>query len=183
MKRILAWMAVFCLLGTWALAEETQPQAAMEAAGPGERPMGMDRGERPEGMGGGRGQGGGMAQSEPDEELEAILAEVQDQYQLLTFTDPETGFEMQYELFVPEGYSPDTRYPMIMFIPDSRAAGREPEFSLTIGWGGVVWATKEEQAKHPCFVLIPIFTETIVNDNFETSDQIDTAVRLIESLT
>lgn len=190
MKRILAWMEVFCLFGTLALAEdsaqteETQPQAAMESAGPGGRPMG-DRGERPDGMGGGRGQGGGVAQSEPDEELEAMLAQVQDQYQyqLLTFTDPETGFEMQYELFVPQDYSADTRYPMIMFIPDSRAAGREPEFSLTIGWGGVVWATKEEQAKHPCFVLIPIFTETIVNDNFETSDQIDTAVRLIESLT
>ena len=182
MKRILAWMAVFCLLCVPALAEETQPQAAMEPAGPGERPMGMDRGERPDGMGGGGGRCGNMAQSEPDEELEAILAEVQDQYQLLTFTDPETGFEMQYELFVPQDYSTDVQYPMVMFIPDSRAAGREPAFSLTIGWGGVVWATKEEQAKHPCFVLIPIFTETIVNDNFETSDQIDTAVRLIESL-
>lgn len=182
MKRILAWMAVFCLLCVPALAVETQPQTAMEPAIQGERPMGMDRGERPEGMGGGRGQGGGMAQSEPDEALEAILAEVQNQYQLLTFTDPETGFEMQCELFVPENYSADTQYPMVMFIPDSRAAGREPAFSLTIGWGGVVWATKEEQAKHPCFVLIPIFTETVVNDNFETSDQIDTAVRLIESL-
>ena len=187
MKRILAWMAVFCLFGTWALAEdpaqtEQALQAVMEPAGPGERPMGMGRGERPDGMGGGGGRGGNMAQSEPDEALKAILAEVQDQYQLLTFTDPETGFEMQYELFVPQDYSEDTQYPMVMFIPDSRAAGREPAFSLSIGWGGVVWATKEEQAKHPCFVLIPVFTETIVNDNFETSDQIDTAVRLIESL-
>ena len=99
MKRILAWMAVFCLFGTWALAEdpaqtEQAPQAVMEPAGPGERPMGMGRGERPDGMGGGGGRGGNMAQSEPDEALKAILAEVQDQYQLLTFTDPETGFEM-----------------------------------------------------------------------------------------
>ena len=47
MKRIFAWMAVFCLLCVSALAEETQPQAAMEPAIPGERPMGMDRGERP----------------------------------------------------------------------------------------------------------------------------------------
>ena len=70
-----------------------------------------------------------------------------------------------------------------MFIPDSRAAGREPAFSLTIGWGGVVWATQAEQEKHPCFVLIPIFTETVVDDSFNTSDQIDTAVRLIDHLT
>lgn len=45
---------------------------------------------------------------------------------------------MQYELFVPEDCSPENTYPMIMLIPDSRAAGREPAFSLTIGWGGVI---------------------------------------------
>ena len=123
------------------------------------------------------------AASEPDGALQAILEEVQDKYQLLIFTDPETDFEMQYELFVPEDYSPENTYPMIMFIPDSRAAGREPAFSLTIGWGGVIWATAQDQAKHPCFVLIPVFTETVVNDSFNTSEQIDTAVRLIGSLT
>lgn len=131
-----------------------------------------------------RGQGGGMSglSGEPDEELQAVLDEVQDKYQLLTFTDPDTGFVMQYELFVPENYDAAERYPMIMFIPDSRAAGRESEFSLTIGWGGVVWATEAEQARHPCFVLIPIFTETIVDDNFNTSSQIDVAVNLIYNL-
>ncbi|MBD5549541.1 MAG: pyrroline-5-carboxylate reductase [Lachnospiraceae bacterium] len=137
------------------------------------------------GRDGGRGgQGGGMSNqsSEPDEELQAILDEVQDKYQLLTFTDPDTGYEMQYELFVPEKYDAAESYPMIMFIPDSRAAGREAEISLTIGWGGVIWATTGEQAKHPSFVLIPVFTETIVDDNFNTSPQIEVAVNLIHDL-
>lgn len=156
-----------------------------------EKPMNpaLDDGRKGEGPDGapnsGRGgQGGGMSNqsSEPDEELQAILDEVQNKYKLLTFTDPDTGFEMQYELFVPENYDASESYPMIMFIPDSRAVGREPEFSLTIGWGGVIWATAEEQAKHPCFVLIPIFTETIVDDNFNTSSQIDVAVNLISDL-
>ena len=71
---------------------------------------------------------------------------------------------------------------MVMFIPDSRAAGREAELSLTIGWGGTIWATAEEQAKHPCFVLIPVFTETIVDDSFNTSPQIEVAVNLIHNL-
>lgn len=136
-------------------------------------------------LNGGRGrQGGGMSNqtNEPDEELREILDEVQDKYQLLTFTDPDTGFEMQYELFVPENYDAAGSYPMIMFIPDSRAAGREAEFSLAIGWGGVIWATAGEQAKHPSFVLIPIFTETIVDDNFNTSSQIEVAVNLIYNL-
>lgn len=203
MKRFWIWLTVCCLLGvSAALAEgaarsDDAPQQAealderpdgMEFGERGERPDGVEFGERPNGMqdgGFGRGQGGGaggMATAEPDEALQAILDEVQDKYQLLTFTDPETGYEMQYELFVPEDIAEGEQYPMIMFIPDSRAAGREPEYSLTIGWGGVIWATAEEQAKHPCFVLVPIFTETIVDDNFNTSDQIDTAVRLIESL-
>lgn len=141
--------------------------------------------QKEQGRDGGRdGQRGGMSNqdSEPDEELQAILDEVQDKYQLLTFTDPDTGFEMQYQLFVPENYDASESYPMIMFIPDSRAAGREPEFSLTVGWGGVVWATAEEQAKHPCFVLVPVFTETIVDDDFNTSSQIDVAVNLISDL-
>ena len=119
---------------------------------------------------------------EADEALQTILDEVQDKYQLLTFTDPDTGLEMQHELFIPEDYDASKSYPMIMFIPDSRAAGQEPEFSLTVGWGGVIWATAAEQAKHPCFVLIPIFTETIVDDSFNTSSQIGVAVNLIYDL-
>ena len=54
----------------------------------------------PTAEGGGQGRGMSNQNSEPDEELQAILYEVQDKYQLLIFTDPDTGFEMQYELFV-----------------------------------------------------------------------------------
>lgn len=206
MKRIFLIMALLAavLVSAAACSGNAAPQETQETAaetmehgqfpernggGPEDGQGGGQKGEPGgDGMGrqnGGRdGQGGGMQNqnAEPDEELQAILDEVQSKYQLLTFTDLDTGFEMQYELFVPESYDPSQRYPMIMFIPDSRAAGREPEFSLTIGWGGVVWATAEEQAKHPCFVLIPIFTETVVDDNFNTSAQIDTAVKLISQL-
>ena len=155
----------------------------------GERPDGEfpgGKGERPDGdfPDGGR-QGGGMAQSdaETDEELQAILDEVLDQYELMTFADPETGIELQYQLFAPEGCEEGGEYPLVMFIPDSRAPGREASYVLTIGWGGVIWATAEEQAKHPCFVMVPVFTETVVDDNFNTSEQIEVAVRIIEHLT
>ena len=147
----------------------------------GERPDFGDQGA-PGGRGGNGGPGG-MASTEPDEELLAILAQVQDRYQLLSYTDEASGITLQYYLYTPQDYQEGTEYPLIMFIPDSRAAGRDPETSLTIGWGSVVWATPEEQAKHPCFVLIPIFTETVVDDNFNTSDQIDVAVSIIHHLT
>lgn len=160
---------------------DTANQEQTEERMDGKRLKGEPNGNS-DGAQGGPGREMANQSSEPDEELRAILDEVQDKYQLLTFTDPDTSFEMQYELFIPENYDTSKRYPMIMFIPDSRAAGRDAAFSLTIGWGGVIWATAEEQAKHPCFVLIPIFTETIVDDNFNTSPQIEVAVSLIHDL-
>ena len=193
MKRLFTLMLALLMLTLPALAEETAapPQEgdrpAMGDRDPGARGEG---GERPDfnGQGGpgGRGSNGGngsMASAEPDEELLAILAQVQDRYQLLSYTDEASGITLQYYLYTPEGYQEDTEYPLIMFIPDSRAAGRDPETLLTIGWGSVVWATEDEQAKHPCFVLIPIFTETVVDDSFNTSDQIDVAVSIIRHLT
>ena len=54
---------------------------------------------------------------------------------------------------------------------------------LTQGWGGLIWATEEEQAKHPAFVVVPVFTETVVDDSFNHSSQIDVAMRLLQSLT
>ena len=193
MKRLFTLMLALLLFTLPALAEEaiTPPQdgdrPAMGERDAGQRPA---DGERPDfgdqgapGGRGGNGGPGGMASTEPDEELLAILAQVQDKYQLLSYTDEASGITLQYYLYTPEGYQEDTEYPLIMFIPDSRAAGRDPETSLTIGWGSVVWATPEEQAKHPCFVLIPIFTETVVDDNFNTSDQIDVAVSIIRHLT
>ena len=193
MKRLFTLMLAMLMLTLPALAEEaiTPPQEgdrpAMGERDAGQRPA---DGERPDfgdqGAPGGRGGNsgpGGMASTEPDEELLAILAQVQDRYQLLSYTDEASGITLQYYLYTPEDYQEGTEYPLIMFIPDSRAAGRDPETSLTIGWGGVVWATPEEQAKHPCFVLIPIFTETVVDDNFNTSDQIDVAVSIIRLLT
>lgn len=55
-------------------------------------------------------------------------------------------------------------------------------FHSLLDGGGVIWTTAEEQAKHPCFVLIPIFTEIIMDDTFNTSSQIDVAVNLIHNL-
>ncbi|MGN0746926.1 MAG: hypothetical protein ACI4ML_09660 [Aristaeellaceae bacterium] len=191
MKHLFTLVLALLLFTLPAMAEEadTPPQEgdrpAMGERDAGQRPEGGERPDFAEGGQGGRGgNGGGMAVSaEPDEELLAILDEVQDKYQLLSYTDEASGITLQYYLYTPEGYQEDGEYPLIMFIPDSRAAGREPETSLTIGWGSVVWATEAEQAKHPCFVLIPIFTETVVDDNFNTSDQIDVAVSIIRHLT
>ena len=135
------------------------------------------------GNGGARGGAGGSVDKSGDAELQAMIADVVPKYQLLTFEDSETGTSLQYYLYIPENYDASQTYPMVQFIPDSSVVGKDASAYLTQGWGGLIWATEEEQAKHPSFVVLPIFTETIVDDNFNHSQQIDVAMRLLQSLT
>ncbi len=135
------------------------------------------------GQGGMRGGNGGGTDKSSDSVLQAMIAEVAPKFQLLTYEDAETGTSLQYQLYIPENYNETQSYPMIQFIPDSSAVGRGTDYVLTQGWGGLIWATEEEQDKHPAFVVVPVFTETVVDDNFNHSSQIDVAMRLLQSLT
>lgn len=49
-------------------------------------------------------------------------------------------------------------------------------------YGAAVWVTDEDQAKHASFVLVPAFSETVVNDDWSVSEQVETAVNLIAQL-
>ena len=129
--------------------------------------------------GGGR---GGTNDKSGDSQLQAMIADVAPKFQLLTYEDAETGTRLQYQLYIPEDYDASVSYPLIQFIPDSSVVGKGADAVLTQGWGGLIWATEAEQAKHPSFVLVPVFTETVVDDSFNHSPQIDVAVRLIQSL-
>ena len=141
-------------------------------------------GGRQGGPGGGRGgQGGGMTDKSSDTVLQEMISDVAPKFELLKFDDEETGTSLQYQLYVPEDYDESISYPLIQFIPDASVVGGGTDAVLTQGWGGLIWATEEEQAKHPSFVVVPVFTETIVDDNFNHSDQIEVALWLIQSLT
>lgn len=135
------------------------------------------------GGGGMRGGAGGGVDKSSDAQLQAMISDIMPKYQLLTFDDAESGTSLQYYLFIPEDYDASQSYPLIQFIPDSSVVGKDAEAVLTQGWGGLIWATDAEQAKHASFVVVPVFTETIVDDNFNHSQQIDVAVRLLQSLT
>ena len=171
MRKIISMVLALSLLCT---------VGAAFAEGPGGR--GGNRG--PDGgQGGMRGGNGGGTDKSSDTELQSMITEVAPKFQLLTYEDAETGTSLQYQLFIPENYDETQSYPMIQFIPDSSAVGRGTDYVLTQGWGGMIWATEEEQAKHPAFVVVPVFTETVVDDNFNHSSQIDVAMRLLQSLT
>ncbi|MBQ9264918.1 MAG: hypothetical protein IJ189_12020, partial [Clostridia bacterium] len=141
----------------------------------GEGPSG-GRGGFGGGPGGMRGGAGGMTDKSDDTELQTMIAEIAPKFQLMTYEDTETGASLQYQLYIPEGYDESQTYPLIQFIPDSSVVGKGADAVLTQGWGGLIWATDADQAKHPSFVVVPIFTETIVDDNHNHSDQIDVAM-------
>ena len=168
MKKVMAVLMALALLCVGA-----------SALGEGQRGNG---GGRPNGNGGRGGMGGGVDKS-ADSALQAMIAEVAPRFELMTYADEETGATLQYQLFIPEDYDDTKRYPLIQFIPDSSVVGRGAEAVLTQGWGGLIWAADAEQEKHPCFVVVPVFTETIVDDNFSHSGQIDVAMRMLVSLT
>ena len=171
MKRLICMVLTIAMMATgmMAFAENDSLRGGMGGGPNGER-------------GGGR-MGGGQTDKSSDTELQAMIAGVAPKFQLLTYDDEETGTALQYQLYVPESYDESDSYPLIQFIPDASVVGRDADYVLTQGWGGLIWATDEEQAKHPAFVVVPVFTETVVDDNFNHSEQIEVAVRLIQSLT
>jgi len=106
-----------------------------------------------------------------------------DDFIQLEYSDAETGIQMAYNLFVPKDYDPSEKYPMVLFMPDATICGRETTRTLTQGIGATIWASPEEQAKHPCFVLAPDYTTMIINDNWETNEYLPATVNLIAELT
>ena len=165
MKKLISFVLVLALLSSpaAALAEGFSRQG-----GPG---------------GGGMRGGAGSADKSCDTELQRMIAEIAPKFQLITYEDPESGTTLQYQLFIPEEYDASRSYPLIQFIPDSSVVGKGTDAVLTQGWGGLIWATEEEQAKHPAFVVVPVFTETIVDDNANHSSKIDVAMNLLQFLT
>ena len=111
-----------------------------------------------------------------------MITEIIPQFELVTWEDPETGITLQYQLFIPADYDANEKYPLVQFIPDSSVVGKGTDAVLTQGWGGLIWASEEEQSKHPCFVVVPVFTDTVVDDSFNHSEQIEAAVHFIQYL-
>ncbi len=117
-----------------------------------------------------------------DPAFEAMASETAEKFVQKVFSDSETGKTMEYNLFVPANYDSSTTYPMMMFIGDASTAAKDVTYPLHHCIGALIWATQEEQAKHPCFVLVPQYTTVTVQDNFSTTYEVEMTIRLIEAL-
>jgi predicted peptidase len=116
------------------------------------------------------------------EELQAMIDEVESKFTQLEYKDTETGITLAYNLFVPDNYDSSKSYPLVLFITDSSVVGQETKAALEQGYGGIIWATADEQAKHECFVLVPEYSTTIANDNSEVTKDVNATVNLLNSL-
>ena len=56
----------------------------------------------------------------------------------------------------------DRSYPLVFFVADASANINNTKTPLFQGNGATVWTEPEEQAKHPCIVLAPQYTQDLV---------------------
>ena len=89
---------------------------------------------------------------------------------------------LSYNLFIPENYTKDEKYPLVMFISDKSLVGKEVIAPITQTVGGPIWATDTVQKKHPCFVLVPQYNEGVVDGAWNKSIYLNITLNLISKL-
>jgi predicted peptidase len=72
------------------------------------------------------------------------------------------GEFMQYRLFIPPGYNPARKYPIVLWLHNAaaRGSGNLAQISGTNHLGSHIWTTPENQAKYHAFVLSPQVSDT-----------------------
>lgn len=90
---------------------------------------------------------------------------------------------LKYNLFIPKGYDPSQKYPIVQFIHDAGPCGKDARLTLTQGIGAVIWASEEVQKKTPCFVYAPQFDgPPIVDDDWNVDSRLETAKHILDRL-
>ena len=80
-----------------------------------------------------------------------------------TYTDPETGSSMPYNLYLPKNYDEGKKYPLLFFVADASANINDVKTPLFQGNGATVWAEDAWQKNHECIVLAPQYTADLVS--------------------
>ena len=117
-----------------------------------------------------------------DKVLQAMISETVPKFQQLTYK--EKSFEMPCNVFLPDGYPGERNYPLLVFIADASVVGKDALAPLKQGYGGIIWATDESQAKNKCIVAVPQFPEIILDDHgsYTMTDYINSTGNLIRAL-
>lgn len=122
----------------------------------------------------------GIIDKSNDVELQLILDETVSKFNQIDYSDIKTGRKFSYNIFIPKNYNVTKAYPLVLFLIDASAVGEETKVALTQGYGAVVWALKEEQQKHPCFIVAPEYPENILNGEDKVTSHVDATLNLLE---
>ncbi len=108
------------------------------------------------------------------------------EFQEKAYRDDETGIELRYCLYMPLYYTEGWNYPVIVFIPDSRANTNISKSTLLQGEGGTVWATEAEQDKHKSIIIAiqyPKYVQEkhgpLIHEDGSWSDALDVIYRAV----
>jgi predicted peptidase len=107
-------------------------------------------------------------------------------FRKLVYAD-KTGNKMPYRLFVPAGYDPGQKYPMIFWLHGANGRGSDNLKQVSGGNenGTHVWTTAANQAQLPAFVLAPQCPEDHYwsePENNEISPQLQTALDILAAV-
>ena len=124
--------------------------------------------------------------SEDNTQIDTIppeeMKKARESFKQYNFTSEDSSKILSYNLFVPENYSKEQKYPLVMFISDKSLVGKEVTAPITETVGGPIWATDTVQKKHPCFVLVPQYNEGVVDGNWSKSIYLNITLDLISKL-
>ena len=111
-----------------------------------------------------------------DEVLQNLINEKGSKFSIKTYSDDITGLSIKYNIYLPDDYSSEKKYPVVFFIPDASSVGKEPEFAIKQGYGALVWPDD-------CIVISPVFPEVVIDDHngFKLSRYYDLILRFVNA--
>lgn len=113
-----------------------------------------------------------------DAALQKMVADVLPKFRQAEFVDQQTGLTIKYSLFSPADANSGKKYPLVMVMGDSGSTGTEAQDGLN-SYGALIWATPADQAKNPCYVLVPQFSGLDGKDVNVKSPEIASAYALL----
>lgn len=112
--------------------------------------------------------------------LEELVSEVKASFTQATYTDEQTGKELTYNVFLPRNYDAKGSYPLVHYIGDSSTVSDDPTTPLA-QYGALIWASEVTQSQEECIVVVPAYTETVLDDHdgYTTTEWVDVTARFI----
>ena len=110
-----------------------------------------------------------------DKLLQSLITEYAKKFTHSEYID-DSGMKLPFAVYVPENYSADKKFPAVFFIADASSAGKDVNYSLTQGLGGLIWC------RHDCVAIVPSYPEIVLDDHngFTESQYVELTARFVK---